>query len=261
MELQPFPPGPKAAVHLMFIENSLIIRLDNGEERRVEIPGKGIRVPFEEFTDLREKDVDWLMIEHRDIDMHDRGDGVLTWEPDMHVREESEHLIENKLVRLLSKDAAEETGFGEFCDDSRMIVEMKFDEEAILQVDENSDPVSWEEFCKALDGTPKLEVDGYLDGAHMLVLTAVIVEPDTDPDPKGRGNKSDMSGTILEILADEEAFRFQVLYIKKAGWDVPTELPLELKVFAGDTKIKWVPRMGRHTGHLPFSALEADMFV
>lgn len=261
VELEPFPPGAKAAVHLMFIDDSLVITLENGEEHKIEIPGHGIRVPFAEPTDLNAKRPDWLMIEHRGLDMQQRSDGVVEWRPDMRVSNGDEHMVENKLIRVLSANADSETAFGEFCDDSRMIVEMRFDEDAILTEEAGSEPLSLDEFFMALGDGAKIEVDGYLDGAFLLVLTAQIVEPGDDPNPKSVGNKSDMSGVIREILGDEGAFMFEVFRIKKSGRNVPNELPLTLKVFAGDTKIKWVPRMGRHTGHLPFSALEEDMFV
>jgi hypothetical protein len=119
---------------------------------------------------------------------------------------------------------------------------------------------SVERFLAALGAHDMIRVCGLLDGVSQTwIAFAERVEP-LDPQA-GNGQKNRIRGRITAIDSGAPRIDLRLYQVLIGGRALVNGAPLSLQVDTGGAKIAFVPRYGRHGGHLDPSALTAGMFV
>jgi hypothetical protein len=258
------PAGTFTAVHLLFVPGTL--RADvGGQNVPVRTPDPQIRVPFRDpVTMLGERT--WMVLRHRDVIELTPTGGETVWRPDVEADLRDLQLVRNEIVRIVRKDPAALAATAEVPAWDDAVVQLLFGSAEQLTLEDDDG--------EGEEVSPRAFVDELAPGQEVRLVLALAQEParvwvlaaSAGEDHAGRrhghGRKSEVGGRIAALFPAREAFALDVTSVHKAGRGFPSPAPLRLDVLVDErTKIKWVPRLGRHTGHLDFDALEVDMQV
>lgn len=259
LRLAPPPLATFVALHLLFL-GDLEARADNGVTEAVQAPTQ-VRVPFRTPL-LLGPDRGWLALSHDGpLRLERRGSGTLGWDPrliaglDQHFL----HLARAQVVAVAPEALAADvllTSLG------GVAARVDFAEATQLGRISSDDDLTPRQFVDGLRVGTRLLVSGLLTEERTITAVAAFdLGPNDDDDDDDEGRKSEVRGTIVELLPADRSFQLRVQEVRKGGDDLSTQRPLLLTVRAGDAKIKWVPRHARHRGHLGFDALRVGMCV
>lgn len=247
---------PWESVHLRFVPGTLRARLPGGQVVSVETPSSGLSALFRSGERSL---APWIVLRHTGkVALRATAGGSWRWDPSMAVSNGDVHHLRQAIVRVLGVHVTDRRVTGELRRCASMPVTLHFSDSARLTRESNPDPLTPEEFLSGLSAGAEILIDGILIVGEEI---EVIAAHHDDEPGGGRGQKTKVLGRILELVKQSETFRLQVEEVRVGGRDLPNTRPLVLTVRARDSKVKWVPRRGRHRGHLPFDALEKDMFV
>jgi hypothetical protein len=257
VDLAAVPMHPWTSVHLQFVPGSLVARDNDGKDRPVEVASSMVEVPIQPS---RFGGHSWLMLRHTgSLDLVTEGTR-LRWRPAMTGSWVDGQVVTDVRMRVERVDVGARLAWGQLASCGRMGAELHFPDSAVLMLDSTGETVPPETFLTALKPGSELLFDGIASGTGRVeVSAAMLLDEEDDDDKKHRGRRFEVEGQILAIQEQSTTFTLGVTRLRRGNWSRP--LPESLTVQAGDAKIKYRPRRGRHTGHLPFSSLQVGMLV
>ncbi len=251
------------AVHLVFAPGSVRAHHADGHESQLRLAASNLRVAFEVPTQFPTRERDIVRIGNRGDAFDGTGGSSATpIDPGFDGGPSSGVPVRYARLEVLSIDAQSRRITAELSTSGHPTVAAEFADGAILIHDDVQ--LAVDDFLAALQiGSIVQIVDGELvtDAANQRKLTVFVAVDLGIEDPHGNGRKSEVHGCISAIDAASEHLTLGLYRVDKGVENLPDPLPGTLDVDAGSARIKWVPRHGRHPGHLPFSALTVGMSV
>ncbi len=249
------PPGTYVAARLAFASRELAGVLADGTEVVIVLPQSDFRLPLSRPLVLNSGPQSWFTLHHDGpVELVRVGD-ELTWSPRWVAQTAEVELLRGARVRVTGFDAVRHLVDGRLLSMNELPVVLDLSRADELR--RGDEMVGLDAFFAALRADDVLSVDGWLDQwGNVLVISAEVRDDDR------RDQKSEVRGEVVELMPDRSSFLLHVLAIRKDRAGLPEARPLRLTVqVAARTKIKWVPRHGRHAGHLSFAALRVGMLV
>lgn len=248
------PPATYVAAHLLFASQEVIGTLPDNSTVVITLPRRDFRLPLSQPLVLTDGPQSWFTLHHDGpVELVQTAQG-LTWTPTWVAQTAEVELVRAARVRVTAFDAGRYLVDGLLGRDELPVV---LDLSRADELRRGDQVVDRDAFFALLQVDEVLTIDGWLNRWRNVLVIAGSIESDGD-----REAKSEVRGEIVELYAERSAFLLHVLEIRKDRAGLPHERPLRLTVRVDDsTKIKWVPRLGRHPGHLPFAALRVGMLV
>lgn len=245
-------PATYVAVHLLFASQDVVGTLPDNSAVAIALPRRDFRLPLSQPMVLTDGPQSWFTLRHDGpIELLRTAEG-LAWDPRWVAQTAEVELVRAARVRVTAFDAGQHLVDGLLGLDELPVVLDLSGADVLRREDQVLDR---DAFFARLQVDEVLTIDGWLDRWRNVRVIAAAVGSD------GR-EKSEVRGEIVELYGERSAFLLHVLQIRKDRAGLPRVRPLRLTVRVEDaTRIKWVPRLGRHGGHLPFSALRTGMLV
>ncbi len=247
------PPATYVAAHLLFASQEVVGTLPDNSTVVITLPRRDFRLPLSRPLVLTAGPQSWFTLHHDGpVELVASGQGY-TWTPTWVAQTAEVELVRAARVRVTAVDPGRYLVDGLLGSDDLPVVLDLSRADTLRRGDET---LARDAFFSLLKVDEVLTIDGWLDHWRNVLVIAGSVDGD------GREPKSEVRGEIVEVYSERSAFLLHVLRIRKDRAGLPHERPLRLRVRVGDdTRIKWVPRLGRHGGHLPFAALRVGMLV
>lgn len=259
-ELQDFGPGKFVAVHISFVTNTLEYRISSGSTETITLQGGSIEAPFDRPLQATAMGAWWFELRHRAPVALIPGatPSEVIWLPDMVAHAGGTTLLRDNRFEVSSVDQVAGTVMGRLLDLDDMPATARFLSNAVLILG----GTGYDEagFLANLSVGDELQIYGVLDGRSELLIAFAERLDDPLAGP-GNGRKNRVRGTIERVDQKTGEISVEVFEILIGGKSLPGSVPGMLELDASPAKIKWVPRYGRHGGHLPVSALESGMYV
>ncbi|MBK9129587.1 MAG: hypothetical protein IPM13_17645 [Phycisphaerales bacterium] len=248
------PPATYVAVHLLFASQEVAGTLPDNSTVVITLPRRDFRLALSQPLVLSDGPQSWFTLRHDGpVELVRTAEG-LTWDPRWLAQTAEVELVRAARVRVTAFDAAQYLIDGLLGLDELPVVLDLSGADTLSRDDQLLDR---DAFFALLQADDILTIDGWLDRWRNVRVIAGSIGGDG-----GGREKSEVRGEIVELYAERSAFLLHVLQIRKDRAGLPHVRPLRLTVRVDDaTRIKWVPRLGRHRGHLPFGALRAGMLV
>lgn len=249
------PAGTYVAVNLAFSTTRVQAQPRSGEPFVVELPRRDFRVLLSQPMTLASAAQAWFTLVHEGPITLERSGEQWTWNPTWVAQPSEAQLLRGARAQVASFDQSRRlidallapAATPVVLDLTRATTLLR--EGALLDLDQ---------FFAALQVGEQITFDGWLDEWRNIAVVAAWI----DTDRGARGAKSEVRGEIVELQPQTQSFTLLVQEIRKDRAGLPSERPLRLSVTVGErTRIKWLPRLGRHRGHLPYSALQVGMRV
>jgi hypothetical protein len=255
-------PGPDvySKLHLVFAGGTVRLQHPDGQDERVQLSSANQVVPIDPQRVFPKDDDRIIVIVNRRP--YTGGPGGNIVEPDLGGGPTDTVPVRYARMTVLSIDSVNRQLVAELSIDGAPSVDVLFAMPSLLLRDDAQ--LGVDDFLAGLSiGSTIQVVDGELEtdaqgGRTLTVYAAVDLGLE---DPNGNGRKSEVHGCIASIDSVAETFTLGLFTVDKGVHNLPDPLPGTLAVAADGARIKWVPRLGRHTGHLPFSALQVGMSV
>lgn len=254
------PPGTYVAAHVVLEPGSLEAVLSDGQLQPVVLTEPRIEIRFEPPVELPLSAGGWLVIRHANEPTYTAGPGgEIVWQPELEGRIEDLQPLSDTVAEIVSVARGDLAATATLPAWNGAVVDLHFESAAHLMLDDEQ--VTPTDFVGSLQPGQLIWIEEALVQRTDRVWVLAASDAARSAAMPGRGNKNDVSG-VIRSLQRNQTFDLRVRRIHKAGFGFPGGRPLDLRVLVdADTKIKWTPRLGRHSGHLPFQALRPGMRV
>ena len=255
LALRDAPAGVYVAVNLLFFDEFVTALLADGNQVAVKLSRRDFRVPFAKPFALTAGPQSWFTLRHDGPIVFEQVGSGLLWTPKWLAEPAEAELVRGVEVRVVKIDARSFRVDAELVGLGGLLANLDFSRAETLLRDDRE--LTRELFFAALKSGESLRIDGWLESWRSIRVIAARVDSDAD-----HGQKSEVRGEIVEVRPRDMAFVLRVIEIVKDRAGLPVSRPLRLVVVVdAKTAIQWVPRHGRHPGHLPYPALQVGMLV
>jgi hypothetical protein len=247
------PAGSYQALHLLLGADSVRVQRPSGRAERVDLRAANLRVPFAQPVTGR---ASWIVLRHAEslaLAPH-----APRWDPEFVVATEEIIPLRLAVAEVVAVDLASLGATVALRDFDGMRASLRFTDDAVLLREPELVRLDVDAFVRSLEAGTQLLVDGILMGDHIDATSAIALD---DDEPPGRGAKTVIRGTILELLPDTHDFRVSIQEVRKGEGNLPSPRPETLLVSTDDAQIRFPRRLHRGNRPVEFGALEVGQFV